>query len=380
MIQRFALVLSFVLPTAILAQPVNDLCTAVTPEALNIGVSLTFSGTRVGATTTNDGVAGNVLMTTAGVASVWHAFTTTACSDVTVLYCNTPLPATTQWNFLTSCPGDARVGFSYADFGGFCTNGQFGIKWVNLPAGTYYLPIYCTANSGAYEIEASAVACTPGPTNDNCAGATTIPVNTTCLPVNGTVEHGTMSMQNNECNGATGSANDDVWFNFTAIGAVHTITVDGNGDFDAVIELYDGNCANTTPIVCADATLDGGIESITMSDLIAANSYAVRVFHYYTSLALDPTFTICVTGDIGTTVTEQNAPQLRIVPNPAHDLITISQGNNGSVRILDLTGRTVWSERSTERATIDVSAWPRGWYIFQMDSDKGSLTERIILH
>lgn len=380
MIQRYTVLLTFLLPMAVFAQPVNDQCTSVTPEALNIGSTLTFSGTRAGATTTNDGVAGNVLVTTAGVASVWHAFTTATCSDVTVLYCNTPLPATTQWNFLTTCPGDVLVSFSYANFGGLCTNGQFGIQWVNLPAGTYYLPVYGIATSGVYEITASAVACTPGPANDDCANATLIPVSTTCVPVNGTVEHGTMSMQNNACNGATGDANDDVWFTFTATGTEHTITLDGNGDLDAVIELYDGNCGNTTPIACADATLEAGIETITNSELTAGNTYHIRVFHWYTALALDPTFTICVTGDVGTAVNEQKIKPIQILPNPAADQLTINHGGNGTVRILDLTGRTVWNDRSAVRTTIDVSTWPRGSYLVQVEVAGGTVTERIILH
>ncbi|MBK9194533.1 MAG: hypothetical protein IPO17_05980 [Flavobacteriales bacterium] len=55
----------------VFAQPPNDQCSAVIPVALGVGSTLTLSGTRTGATTTNDGVPGSVLMTTAGVATVW---------------------------------------------------------------------------------------------------------------------------------------------------------------------------------------------------------------------------------------------------------------------------------------------------------------------
>lgn len=379
MIQRAALLFFFILPAALFAQPVNDQCTSVTPVALAIGSTLTFTGTTVGATTINDGVEGHALMTSPGDASVWHAFTTTACSDVKVLYCNTPLPATAQWNFLTTCPGNVDVSFSLANFGIFCTNGQFGINWVNLPAGTYYLPILATATSGVYEISVSSVACTPGPVNDDCTNAIVIPVNTTCITLTGTVANGTMSMQNNECNGNTGFANDDVWYSFIATSPVHTITLDGNGDFDAVIELYDGTCANTTPMECSDETLGGGIEVITTNLLVPGNTYAVRVFHWYMSLPQNPTFSICVTGDIGTAVTEQSMTGFQILPNPAKDLITITHGGNSSFRIMDLTGRTVWSASSVEMTTVDVSTWPRGYYMVQVEGDTGSLTERIVL-
>lgn len=167
--KRYNLLFSLVVPVVLCAQPANDLCTNVTPQALAAGYSLTFSGTRACTTSAGDGVAGSALITTAGVASVWHAFNTTVCSDVTALCCNTPLPATTQWNFLTTCLGNTQSSFSLANFGGSCTNGQFGIRWVNLPPGTYYMPVYGMTGNGPYEIFISAVACTPGPANEGTA-------------------------------------------------------------------------------------------------------------------------------------------------------------------------------------------------------------------
>ncbi|MEZ4757888.1 MAG: hypothetical protein R2817_13750, partial [Flavobacteriales bacterium] len=62
--------------------PANDLCTNVTAEDLAIGASLTFTGNNTGATF--DGDAGPGSFMDLGLPSVWHAFTTTDCADVTI--------------------------------------------------------------------------------------------------------------------------------------------------------------------------------------------------------------------------------------------------------------------------------------------------------
>ncbi|MCB0779332.1 MAG: hypothetical protein KDC03_07340, partial [Flavobacteriales bacterium] len=56
--------------------PVNDLCGSVTADPLSVGGSISFSGDNTGATIAGDYVPGSTLDAD-GMASVWHAFTTT---------------------------------------------------------------------------------------------------------------------------------------------------------------------------------------------------------------------------------------------------------------------------------------------------------------
>lgn len=357
------------------AQPENDQCSAVTPFELSIGNTVTRAGTRTAATTTNDGVAGSVLMTTANVATVWEAFTTTECSNVSVLYCGTALPATTMWNFLsTTCPADVPIYFSYANFGMLCSNGQFGIQWFNLPAGTYYLPIYCTASGGAYSVDISAAACIPGPANDDCVGTFPLPVNTTCQPFDGSVENGTFSFAASVCNGATGNPNDDVWFSFVATSTEHTIRMDAlPGDLDAVIELFDGDCSSTTPIACADDGLEEAPETLVAEDLMIGATYRFRIFHYYTSFALYPEFTVCVTGDTGTGLVEVDGGQMSVRPTATDGSTTIFGASNGSLfRIIDHVGRVVEHGRiSSEQYVIDLTGRSAGLYVIEVVAPNG---------
>ncbi|MBL7956173.1 MAG: T9SS type A sorting domain-containing protein [Flavobacteriales bacterium] len=374
---RLHLLLSFCTAASVaFAQPPNDQCSAVTPFDLSIGSTVVRNGTRTAATTTNDGVPTSVLMTTPNVATVWEAFTTTECSNVTVLFCNTPLPATTMWNFLsTTCPADVPIYFSFADFGLLCPNGQFGIQWFNLPPGTYYLPIRCTTSGGDYSMELSAVACIPGPANDECAGAIDLLVNTSCEPTPGSVENGTFSFPATACNGATGVANDDVWFSFVATGTQHTITLNTtSADLDAVMQLFPGDCSSTTPIACADATLDGGTEVMQASGLEVGATYRFRVFHYYTALAYEPEFTICVTGDVGTGMIAPEDPGVRVLPTATQDIVTVQGIRPGSqVRLIDQLGRTLETISVTgEPTVVDLSARRSGVYVVEVLGPDGS--------
>lgn len=365
------------------AQPPNDECSSTTPVALSIGSTITLTGTRTGATTTNDGVPGNVLMTTPNVATVWESFTTTECSNVTVLFCGTPLPATTMWNFITTtCPADVPIYFSYANFGVLCPNGQFGIQWFNLPAGTYNLPIYCTPAGGAYSIELSAAVCIPGPANDECAGAVPLAVNSTCMPVDGSVENATFSFPAAECNGATGNPNDDVWFSFVATAGSQIITVDPLGTgMDVTVELFADGCASSTPIACADATFEGGTEVLVAEGLQVGDPYHFRVFHYFTSWALDPDFTVCVTGDVGSGLMVPNMPSVVLAPALTDGPCTISGAAPGSAfRLVDRAGRTVQQGRiAGDRHALDLSALPSGVYLVEVSDPRVGVERRTVV-
>jgi len=154
-----------------IAAPVNDLCSSVTAQALNAGGSLTFTGTTAGAMNTNDFEAGSDLE---GLnPTVWHAFTTTECTNVTISYCDTDPAFEGVWIFLSpGCPaGNDYLLASTTDFT-TCVSGNATMEYIALEAGTYYLPVQydAVAANGPYSINVSAVACAPG----YCvAGATT---------------------------------------------------------------------------------------------------------------------------------------------------------------------------------------------------------------
>src|SRR5262245_3723564 len=73
------------------------------------------------------------------------------------------------------------------------------------------------------------------PAINYCVSAITLGVNTTCVPTTGDVAGATQSMPALTCNGFTGTANDDVWYTFTATTPTAYIEVTGSASFDAVV-------------------------------------------------------------------------------------------------------------------------------------------------
>jgi len=155
------------------------------------------------------------------------------------------------------------------------------------PGATIYIRIWEYGNdgNGTFSI---CVYSPVVPVIDDCPGTTLTP-GATCSWTAGTTAGATETMT-----GCTGNANDDVWYNFVATQVNHVIDVDGNGDFDAVVELFSGNCGTLISITCMDLGFDGDLESIDATGLTLGNTYYIRVYHYYTAAPANSTFNICV--------------------------------------------------------------------------------------
>lgn len=132
------------------------------------------------------------------------------------------------------------------------------------------------------------------PANDNCSGAITVPVNSTCVPTIGDVTNATQSMPAALCSGATGSANDDVWFKFVATQTNASVSVTGSAEFDAVVEVFSNSCGSLISLGCIDATLDAGTEQLLFSTLSIGSTYYIRVYDYYLGAPPTTSFSICV--------------------------------------------------------------------------------------
>lgn len=214
--------------------PVNDGCPS-TPSALSIGTPLTFTGTTVGATIDNDFAAGSYFY--GKHATVWHAFTTSACTDLTIDYCGTAVAPEPTWAILsTTCPGNYEV--LTGDLATPCTNGSPVLNFEDVPAGTYYLPVLSEypAAYGPYTIQVAASACSG-------------------LGVE-TLDHATWSIHPNPGNG-----------DFT----VRTSTLVGN----ASIELFD---LTGRKVYTEKAFLGNGTEHLLpLEGQLAKGAYMLRI-------------------------------------------------------------------------------------------------------
>lgn len=77
------------------------------------------------------------------------------------------------------------------------------------------------------------------------------------------------------------------------------------------------------------------------------------------------------------------ASKLSVSPNPANDIVTISNGENifiNSVEVVDLNGRVVKMSKydGVAEAKINISDLSSGLYMMNVSSDKGSVVRKII--
>ena len=94
-------------------------------------------------------------------------------------------------------------------------------------------------------------------------------------------------------------------------------------------------------------------------------------------------FTLTVIDNLGS----QNTTALRAIkmyPNPANDVITLSNPQNinlRSVSIYDMTGRLIIAkdlQSATQKSTIDISALQSGNYLLFIKSTYGQITKQLL--
>ncbi len=164
--------------------------------------------------------------------------------------------------------------------------------YINLVGGNeYYIMIDPTTITGGTVNFTLACVPTP-PLNNECTGAISVPVNSTpaCVTsVSGTTLGATESQP-----GCSGTADDDVWYQFTATSTTHIITVTPNTLSNAVFEVFDGVCSGLSSWFCNDNTTGSAVEAGSISGLTIGNTYYVRVYSNPANYGFG-TFTICIT-------------------------------------------------------------------------------------
>lgn len=209
----------------------------------------------------------------------------------------------------TSIPGGSPFFQGQLSVAEMATNTETEVHVVTIPAGTtpddYYVVIVTDwENVVAEEDETNNIFCATltvtdpggsGPANDNCAGATTITSNTTCINTAGALADATASgVAQPSCDGFGSPTLLDVWFKFVATATTHAIIQTANASFDGIIALY-SSCGGSE-LYCADNGGTGTSETINATGLSIGSTYYIRVYDYGSVAPTDPIFNICVTG------------------------------------------------------------------------------------
>lgn len=139
--------------------PNDDICD-VTPDALSVGSSISWSGTMAGATD-HEGLY---------MKTVWEAFTLTTCADVTFNFCgSSSLWFSERFQLVTGdCNDPDNWNMFYPSWSlTDCGDGNSLITAYGLQPGTYY-GLISSGPVDTYTAEVSAATCAPPPANDHC--------------------------------------------------------------------------------------------------------------------------------------------------------------------------------------------------------------------
>ena len=173
------------------------------------------------------------------------------------------------------------------------------ISWTATFTGQVYVQVNtynCATNTTNTTLVYRRVGGSGGPSNDNCATATNLNVNQSCIPTNGTLLNATASTPTTVC---TGTNSDDVWYTFTVNNNTQTLNfeVAPNGfGFDPVFEIFTGtSCTNITSLLCVNNGGDGQAEGFFANPGIVpiGTTFYIRVYDFNFSPATNPGFTVC---------------------------------------------------------------------------------------
>ena len=189
----------------------------------------------------------------------------------------------------SSCTGLTQIACANNDTSN--NSSQTETITANLNNGTYYIKVVNVGSTNS-NMALNSICVTSPPSNNECTGATTLtvnPNNTCSTSTNGSTIGATQSQS-----GCVGTADDDVWYSFTATSTAHTITVSPGTLSDAVLQVFSGSCGSLTSLGCVDNTSGSSNETITLNSLTPTTNYYVRVYSY-SSNSGNGSFSLCVT-------------------------------------------------------------------------------------
>jgi hypothetical protein len=266
---RTTIITNVLIPGAV---PVNDECAGAIPLTVNTGATCTniYSG--------NTGYPTQSLPSCVPIMykanDVWFKFIAIATSQrITV----TPI---NYWNFVFqvysgSCNNLTSIG---------CINTGSTFEpdiavFNNLTIGnTYYLRVYdyYGQNSPGLNFTICVSTIAAAVDNDDCTGAlNVIPVSTfSNVTVTANNTGATQSLP-----GCFGTAEDDIWFKFTATSTRHRINVSTNANISPVLEVFSGTCTSLSSLNCRYINdPQNSFVDADLTSLVIGNTYYYRVY------------------------------------------------------------------------------------------------------
>ncbi len=378
--------------------PSNDLCTAVTPQSLIIGASLTFNGDNSFATFAGDAEPGTLLADYPSP-NTWHAFTTTECTNLTVSYCATDSGWSNVWKLLASqCPAQTLVIPTLSDTTS-CANGNWTFFFMDLAAGTYYLPVPNVGfgqGGGPYTVQVSAASCVSMvPDNDLCSAITAEPlVAGTPLTFNGDNTYATFAGDAEAGTVLADYPSPNTWHAFTTTECTD-ITVNycaTDSGWSNVWKLVTTDCPAQTLInaTTSDTNSCSNDNWTFTFDNLEAGTYYLPVPNVGFGQGGGPySITLEAVNCLITSINDADTSgDWNVYPNPATGptvLVLENMGSTGMVELLDMTGRVLQAQQigASGSAKVELALngdLAAGQYILRFISASGNQAKRLVLH
>ncbi|MBS1581148.1 MAG: fibronectin type III domain-containing protein, partial [Bacteroidetes bacterium] len=211
-----------------------------------------------------------------------------------------------------------------------CSDDDLSVVSGLTVGGTYYVQVYTYTSDPGQNTQFDVCIGTPPPppANDECDGAFHVTVNPdlTCVSVTaGTVASATDSGVQTDCGG---TADDDVWFSFTATHTTHRVSlIDLDGSTtDLYMALWSGACGNLelVPGSCSDA------ETHYMTGLSVGETYYLQVYTYTSTPGQTSVFNVCIGSPGPPPANDDCAGALPVTVNPDTECASTTHGTVAS--------------------------------------------------
>ncbi|HEX7847749.1 MAG TPA: T9SS type A sorting domain-containing protein [Chitinophagaceae bacterium] len=124
-----------------------------------------------------------------------------------------------------------------------------------------------------------------GPANDECTGAISLTLGSSCVNTAGTLVGATYTTIASL--GCGVDSRNDVWYSFVAATTTSTVLL-SSAPANSRIQVFSGTCGSLVSVTC-------GASSVTATGLTVGNTYYVRVYLDPNNNSASNTFNICVT-------------------------------------------------------------------------------------
>ncbi|MES2566451.1 MAG: T9SS type A sorting domain-containing protein [Bacteroidota bacterium] len=292
--------------------PANDNCSTSFSVPVNASSScvVTSTATSVNATQSQSGCSGTA------DDDVWFSFTASATSHTITVSPGSITDIVLQV-FSGTCGSLTSL---KCEDGPTASNPEIATLSGLTVNSVYYFRVHSFGNGSGAGTFTMCITTPPAPpANDNCSGSFTVPVNSSnSCAVTGTATSVNATQSQSGC---SGTADDDVWFKFTASATTHTITVSPATINDIVLQVFSGSCGSLSSITCEDGPTASNPEIATLSGLTINSVYYFRV-HSFGNATGAGTFTVCITSPPAPPANDNCSGSFSVTVNPTTSCAT----------------------------------------------------------